>query len=50
MHKPMITSDLTELKSDWTAEQYFSAGKKAGDLLNLVVGPVHPAHHLAALQ
>jgi len=51
MHKTKITSDITSIKSDWTAEKYFGAGKIAGDLLNLTVGPVHPAHiNLAALQ
>lgn len=49
LHHKQISTDVTAVGHDWNNQQYFEAGKAAGDALIIAVGPVHHAN-LAALQ
>ena len=43
LHKGKIEADLKTVESDWTAGNFFDAGKEAADMLELVLGPVKHA-------
>ena len=40
LHKKHITSDITTIKADWSADKYFATGVQAADLVTVLVGPI----------
>ena len=41
-HSKEIKQDLSDVKSEWGAEEYFQSGKSAADLLTIALGPINP--------
>jgi len=39
-HKKQIDTDISTIKTDWNAKQYFQSGKAAADILFIGLGPV----------
>ena len=39
-HKSEILGDLSDVKVDWSAAEYYKSGKAAADLLTVAIGPV----------
>lgn len=39
-HKAEITADLSDVKTEWGAKEYFKSGKSAADLLTVAIGPI----------
>ena len=39
-HSSEIKQDLSDVKSEWGAEEYFNSGKSAADLLTIALGPI----------
>lgn len=39
-HKKAIDADVSTIKTDWSAGQYYASGQAAADLLYVAVGPV----------
>jgi len=50
LHHKKITTDIKAVGHDWSAQQFFEAGKAAGDALIIAVGPVKHTKNLAFLQ
>lgn len=46
LHKAKIEADVKQIEADWTAGNFFTAGKEAADALAIVLGPVHPSAFL----
>jgi len=40
LHRKEIETDISLVKTDWAAEEYFASGKATADLLTVAVGPV----------
>jgi len=40
LHHKQIEADISTVKTDWNAGQYYQSGKAAGDILYIAVGPV----------
>ena len=41
-HKQEVQADITQLKSDYAAAEYFNGGEEIADLLIILVGPITP--------
>jgi len=39
-HRKEITADISTVKTDWSAKEYYQSGKAAADILFVSVGPV----------
>ena len=45
LHHKKLTQDISDVKTDWAAQQYYASGKAAADILYTVIGPVpQPAY------
>ena len=42
-HSSEIKQDVSDVKSEWGAAEYFQSGKSAADLLTVALGPITPA-------
>ena len=42
-HSSEIKKDVSDVKSEWGAAEYFQSGKSAADLLTVALGPITPA-------
>ena len=40
LHKKEITQDISDVKTEWAAKEYFKSGKSAADLITVAVGPI----------
>jgi len=47
-HSKKIKADISQEESDWSSQNYFSAGKDVADALTLAVGPMKPSYELDA--
>lgn len=36
--------DITDIKTEWGAAEYFQSGKSAADLLTVAIGPITPTY------
>jgi hypothetical protein len=43
-HSKEIKQDISDIKSEWGADQYFQSGKSAADLLTVAIGPITPTY------
>lgn len=39
-HRKEIMADVTAVKTDWNATEYYAAGKATADLLTVAIGPI----------
>lgn len=42
VHHKQMSADITTLKEEWAADDYFKSGRAAADLAETALGPVSP--------